>query len=76
MLFRQGRADEALALLDRAVTDNPADIGAMSLKAEMLHARGRPTAEALACFDSLLKNRPELAETWKRRAVRSLPQAT
>ena len=67
-LFRQGRAAEALALLDQALARNPADIHAMILKARLLHATRR-FDQALPCFESALAAEPHLAEIWNERGA-------
>jgi protein O-GlcNAc transferase len=67
-LFRQGRAAEALTLLDQALAQNPADIPALILKGRLLQA-GRRFDEALACFEAALAAEPGMAELWNERGA-------
>lgn len=58
-LEQQGRLEESLRLLQRAVSIAPADIGARNALALCLQRLDRP-AEALQHVDELLKRHPEL----------------
>jgi predicted O-linked N-acetylglucosamine transferase (SPINDLY family) len=67
-LFRQGRAAEALQLLDQALARNPADIYTLIMKGRLLQAMRR-LDQALACFESALGAEPGLAELWNERGA-------
>ena len=59
-LEEEGKFEESLRLLDRAVSIAPADIGARNALALCLQRLDRPT-EALHHIDELLKKHPDLA---------------
>lgn len=62
-LLRQGRADEALPLLDQVLAAEPHDVDALGHRGVALGALHRP-AEACAVFEQLVQLAPQRTEAW------------
>jgi len=67
-LHRAGRLPEAIALLDKLLSQRPGDAIAWNNRANMLLEIGRLN-EALQSYDRAIALNPEYAEAWHNRAV-------